>query len=247
MITTRGLVLRSIGTLAGLGGLACCLTMLYLGARAVMSVGGSCGSGGRYATAVPCPDGVAWLIPVSTMGGILALGVYLGLRLPVGPRLAALAWPALFLSLGWAFLDSAMADPALGLGIMIPGVVFMIMGGAPLALLFHRSAARAVFVGPAPARPPVTTRAAGRSGGPSGGTVRWTTSVVLPGQDDLPRDAVDLDDPPQDRPTYPPPRTAPAPRPRSPRFAYLDGPRDAPRDAPWDAPRDVPRDAPWDA
>ncbi|RCG23390.1 hypothetical protein DQ384_34055 [Sphaerisporangium album] len=224
MITTRGLILRSIGTFVGLGGLACCLTMLYLDARVLMSIGGGCGP----EVGVPCPQGVGWIMPVSILGGIAALGVYLVSLLPVGPRLALLAWPAVFLSLGWAFWEAAMATPSAELGFMICAVVFAITGGLPLIVLFHPKASRGVFLGPEPAPGPAAS-------GPSGGNVRWTTSVVLPGQNDMPRHAVDLDDPPQDRPTYPPQDRPTSPpqdarlRPSS-RFA---GPsrQDAPSDA----------------
>lgn len=49
--------------------------------------------------------------------------------------LVMLAWPALFLSLGWNFLEYALRSPA-GEGIvwgwLIPGVLFVFMGGLPL-------------------------------------------------------------------------------------------------------------------
>lgn len=180
MINPRRLARKSLGTLLGLAGLACCLTLLFLGSRAVMSVGGSCGSGGPYVVATPCPDGIAWIMPVSIFGGLAALGVYLASSLPVGPKLTPLAWPALFLSLGWAFLESAVAGPGIEWGFMVCAVLFLLMGGAPLALLFNRQAARVVFWGTAPKVTPLS---------PGPGGVRWTTSVTLPGEDTSPQDA----------------------------------------------------------
>ena len=49
--------------------------------------------------------------------------------------LVALAWPALFLSLGWNFLSTPSTRPGGGgieLGWLIPGVIFVMMGGVPL-------------------------------------------------------------------------------------------------------------------
>jgi hypothetical protein len=184
VITPRRLIRRSLGILLGLGGLACCLTLLFLGSRGVMSIGGSCGGGGPYVVATPCPDGIAWILPVAVFGGIAALGVYAASVLPVGPRVALLAWPALFISLGWAFLEAAVAGEGVEWGFMICAVVFLLMGGTPLAFLANRGASRAMFWGPPPFAPPP----------PEPGVVRWTTSVILPGEDDPgpsppPRDA----------------------------------------------------------
>ncbi len=49
-----------------------------------------------------------------------------------------LAWPGLFLSLGWNFLEFAFAPPGGGFawGWLICGVVFVLMGGLPLLLAF---------------------------------------------------------------------------------------------------------------
>ncbi|GAA3825713.1 hypothetical protein GCM10022226_53090 [Sphaerisporangium flaviroseum] len=161
--------------------MACCLTMLFLGSRLVMSIGGSCGSGGPYVAATPCPDGLGWIMPVSIIGGMIAVGVYAVSLLPVGPRLILLAWPALFLSLGWDFLEAALDGSGVEWAFMVCAVIFALMGGAPLLFLFNRATLRAVFWGPAPkvVPPPVTPR----------GSVRWTTSIVLPGDDDPPQDA----------------------------------------------------------
>ncbi|MFC4590886.1 SHOCT domain-containing protein [Sphaerisporangium corydalis] len=180
MITPIRLVRRSLGTVLGLGGLACCLTLLFLGSRLVMSIGGSCGSGGPYVAATPCPGGLGWIMPVSILGGLVAIAVYMASLLPVGPRIVPLAWPALFLSIGWNFAEAGLSGPRLDVGFLICAVVFVLMGGVPLYFLLNRDALRAVFWGPAPRPAPAT---------PSPGNVRWTTSVVLPGDDDPPRDA----------------------------------------------------------
>ncbi|MET8160989.1 hypothetical protein ABZT47_31920 [Sphaerisporangium sp. NPDC005289] len=218
MITPLQLVRRSIGILVGLGGVSCGMTVLFLGSRAVMSIGGSCGSGGPYVVAASCPDGVAWLVPASIFAGIAGIFVYAFSGLPVGPRLTMLAWPALFLSLGYAFLESAFSGSSVDGGFVVCGVVFVLMGGVPLLALFNRSALRSVFWGtaPAPSAPPDRT---------SPGTVRWTRSVVLPGEDDrsrgrgrdfrpqadYPPGDVPQDAPPDRRPARPAPRSTDAP------------------------------------
>ncbi len=76
------------------------------------------------------------------VGGIFGLFGFGGLMVWKGvvlgdpyPWLVALAWPVLFLSLGWNFLQYALSAPAeegIVWGWLIPGVLFVIMGGAPL-------------------------------------------------------------------------------------------------------------------
>jgi hypothetical protein len=106
--------------------------------RAVMNIGGSCASGGPYEIAVECPPGVDVVMILS----IPALFLFGGLMLWKGARLGgpyaglvALAWPALFLSLGWNFLECGLRPPGGGgpeFGWLIPGVLFVLMGGVPL-------------------------------------------------------------------------------------------------------------------
>jgi hypothetical protein len=59
--------------------------------------------------------------------------------------LVFLGWPALFLSLGWNFLEYGMKAPDGGLewGFLVPGIMFVVMGGGPLVgvLLALRGAA----------------------------------------------------------------------------------------------------------
>lgn len=133
----------------GLALSAASMAVLFLSMRAVMSIGGSCAEGGPYAIARPCPDGVAWMLPVSIFAGLIGLGIYAGANagLP-GPRLVLLAWPALFLSLGWNFWDFGLNPPS-GDGLVwswiICGVVFVAMGGLPLLVLLSADARRGTF------------------------------------------------------------------------------------------------------
>jgi len=123
-------------------GLATSITVLFLGMRAVMDIGGACASGGPYVPVQPCPEGVALLMPAGMLGlfGFGALVLHGGGRLGGGwAGLVLLAWPALFISLGWNFLQYGLAPPA-DLepdggpiwGWLIPGVIFVLMGGVPL-------------------------------------------------------------------------------------------------------------------
>ncbi len=135
--------------LAGVAGLAMCLTLLFLGMRAVMDVGGACADGGPYVSRQSCPEGV----PLAMMGGIFGLFAFGGMAAAGGSQVGGpyggivfFAWPALFLSLGWNFLQYGIWPPGGGgleWGWLICGIVFVLMGGFPLlALLPSRSTAR---------------------------------------------------------------------------------------------------------
>ncbi|HUR17268.1 MAG TPA: SHOCT domain-containing protein [Candidatus Limnocylindrales bacterium] len=128
--------------LVGVAGLAMCLTLIWLSMRAVMNVGGFCAEGGPYVIETRCPAGT----PLAITFGVFGLFVFGGLAVwkgvAIGGRyagLVALAWPALFISLGWNFLEFAFNPPGPpGQGIvwgwLIPGVVFIVMGAGPLLL-----------------------------------------------------------------------------------------------------------------
>jgi hypothetical protein len=122
----------------GLVVLAASTTAVYLAMRDVMAIGGSCASGGPYEIATPCPDGTAPLMIGGIFGWFIGAGLagIAGSQLPGGyGALALLGWPALFLSLGWNFLDFGF-DPANGGGtdgsLVFCGVLFFLMGGVPL-------------------------------------------------------------------------------------------------------------------
>jgi hypothetical protein len=134
---TGWLVRRCSLTVVGMAGVTAALTIMFFAMRAVMEIGGSCASGNTpYEISRPCPDGVPGLMIGSIFLGLLLLGVY-GLN-AVGPNLTLLAWPALFLSLGWNFLDFGVNPPdgsdGLVWGWLLCGVLFVLMGGAPLLI-----------------------------------------------------------------------------------------------------------------
>ena len=118
----------TIGILISGGGVVCGLTILFLGMRTVMEIGGSCGSPGTPS----CPHG-AVLVPAGIWGGLIFTGLYLWqcVKHKV-PSFVSLLWPALFLSLGYNFFDYAFKGGSVQAGFLICGVVFGLMGGLPL-------------------------------------------------------------------------------------------------------------------
>lgn len=145
---------RIVGIFVGLVGLCAALTILFWAMRSVMEIGGSCASGNvPYENVRPCPKGTGWLMTTAIFGGLLMLCVY-ALSAAGGPNLWPLAWPALFLSLGWNFLEYGV-DPPFGSGVspgwLICGVVFVLMGGLPLVALIRSGWLTSLFTGREPA------------------------------------------------------------------------------------------------
>jgi Short C-terminal domain len=105
-----------------------------------MDVGGFCAEGGPFVIEQHCPQGVPGVLIGSLWGGIILAGVYAwqAFRYKV-PSFVGLLWPALFLSLGWNFLEYAFDPPGTGGGVvwgwLVCGVVFMLMGGLPLLVM----------------------------------------------------------------------------------------------------------------
>jgi hypothetical protein len=123
-----------------LAGVACGLALVYLAMRSVMDVGGFCAEGGPFVIEQHCPQGVPGIMVGGILGGLVLAFVYVGVAVWRGiPSFAGLLWPALFLSLGWNFLEYAFDSPVVGEGIvwgwLICGIVFMLMGGLPLLVM----------------------------------------------------------------------------------------------------------------
>lgn len=147
-----------VGTFLSLGGLSASLTVVYLGMRSVMEIGGACASGGPYEVATPCPEGV----PLLMVGGIWGLFIFGGLFAwfvgGLGSNyigLLGFAWCALFLSLGWNFLEYGVDPPGASdgpvVGWLVCAVLFALMGGLPLLGLAKPSNLRGMLW---PADPP---------------------------------------------------------------------------------------------
>jgi hypothetical protein len=136
-------VLRVLLAPLSLAGVAFGLTLMYKSMRSVMEVGGACASGGPYEVAVPCPENVPGLLLGGLFGGLVCLAVFLGTAAALSPGLvglAAWAWPALFLSLGWNFADFGFGEGEWGW--ILCAVLFALMGGLPAIALLGPSALR---------------------------------------------------------------------------------------------------------
>ena len=138
---SQGRLYRSVaGYLAGVTLGAMCITLVFLGMRSVMEIGGACAEGGPYVPVQPCPDGA----PLALIGGMFGAFGAAGLMIWFGSRLGRdyvalvfLGWPALFISLGFNFLQFGFNPPWGGgveWGFLIPGVLFWIMGFVPLVI-----------------------------------------------------------------------------------------------------------------
>ncbi len=124
---------KSIGSLVGIGGVAFSITLLSQSMRAVEAVGGYCASGGPYQIRQQCPNGVAGTFPLAIIGGLIFLGLFVFCASDRGRSVAMLAWSALFLTLAWNFIDYGVkGGSGGGAGFLIPGVLFVLMGAAPL-------------------------------------------------------------------------------------------------------------------
>jgi hypothetical protein len=141
------IALRSLATFAGLAGVTVALVWLYESMRAVMAIGGSCASGGPYVIATPCPHGTALTTVGAIFGGIAMTALYTIYGLRQGPRLTLLVWSALFLALGWNFLDFGVhaTDSADRTGWLVCAVVFALLGLGPIGALAFPGTARDLF------------------------------------------------------------------------------------------------------
>jgi hypothetical protein len=129
--------------------------------REVMEIGGTCAEGGPFEIAQPCPDGVPLLMAGSMFGLFVFGGAFFYFATQLGGRyseLIAFAWPALFLSLGWNFLDFGLEESEWGW--LFCAAIFALMGGVPLLFLARPRVLGAILwppdalpPRPAPARP----------------------------------------------------------------------------------------------
>jgi hypothetical protein len=122
----------TLGVLIFGGLVAGSYTVLFLGMRSVMDIGGSCGGVGTPS----CP-GNAGLIPAAIWGGLIFAGLYIWQCAKHNvPSFTSLLWSALFLSLAYNFFDYAFHGGTVQAGFLICGVVFGLMGGVPLLWAF---------------------------------------------------------------------------------------------------------------
>lgn len=120
----------------GLFGFTVSLTILFFAMRAVMDVGGYCAEGGAYQISVHCPEGVAYLTPLSIFGLLIFGGMYFFNVVPAAFNFGYLFWTALFGSLGWNFLDYAVfQSDNIEIAWLICAIVFLLMAFGPFILL----------------------------------------------------------------------------------------------------------------
>jgi hypothetical protein len=137
-VSTGRLYRTFAGYLAGVALGSACLTLMFLGMRSVMDIGGACAEGGPYVPVQPCPDGAALALIGGSFGLFAAAGlmIWFGSRLGKGyVTLVFLGWPALFISLGFNFLQYGLNPPPgqpVEWGFLVPGVLFWIIGIGPL-------------------------------------------------------------------------------------------------------------------
>ncbi len=116
------------------------LACVYLGMRGVMRLGGFVARGGPYEIAHQAPDWI-WIFPVSMM--LLMASMFISLfaasRIS-GPNIMAMSWSALFITLGWNFVQFGFGigmGGGLAFGWIICAVTFMLMGGIPLIFILR--------------------------------------------------------------------------------------------------------------
>ncbi|MBN2586610.1 MAG: hypothetical protein JXA64_03125 [Candidatus Fermentibacteraceae bacterium] len=115
-----------------------CVSLLYMGMRDVMRLGGFVASGGPYQIAHEAP-GWVWIFPVSVfliLGSMFA-SFFAGSKV-AGPNLMSLSWSALFMALGWNFVEFGFGTGTGGglvWGWVVCAALFMLMGGIPLLII----------------------------------------------------------------------------------------------------------------
>lgn len=180
-VVVRKLVLTFVGVFVFAAG----ITLINESMSAVMDVGGSCGSGGPYLVRQQCPDG-AGLIVVGIFAALLGTGLALAGTFRNGPQLWVLAWPALFIALGWNFLvyglDPPPPEDGLVWGWLVCAVLFFLMGGIPLLFVLWKPkvtlwGGRGAS-GSSAARPPTARSTVPRFGETAVPTVPFAAAVV---------------------------------------------------------------------
>jgi hypothetical protein len=137
-------VVRVLGSFVSWAGFVLCFSLLYRVSYAVLALGGSCASGGPYAIEVECPAAVALFAPLSIFGGLLFGGVWFLFAQGFGTPLLVWAWPILFVGLSVPFFVSAVTGSISGI---VVGLLFLVMGVAPVWLLLRQPDPWLLFLG----------------------------------------------------------------------------------------------------
>jgi hypothetical protein len=122
----------------GIAAGAAAITLLSMLLRSATAVDGSCAAGDAVLADQPCRSHTGAALLLAVAGALVCLlAVSWGASVLGAPRPLFLAWPVLALTLGWNFLRDGF-DPPMGegiaLGYVVGGVVFLLLGAAPLLL-----------------------------------------------------------------------------------------------------------------
>ncbi|WP_439564512.1 hypothetical protein [Microcella sp.] len=131
---------RVLGSALGWFGGALAITLLYQVALAIAALGGSCARGGPFVVEVECTDAIVAFAPTSVLGGLAVVFIGATLAQGFGVALLAFAWPALFVSLSIVFFQTFFLGGDI-VGLII-GLLFIVMGLAPLVLLLQAAPQR---------------------------------------------------------------------------------------------------------
>lgn len=135
---------RVLGSAFGWFSLSLALTLLFQAVNELAALGGFCARGGPYVIAVECTDAIVAFAPTSILGGLVTVFAGAMLAQGFGTAVLAFAWPALFVSLAVTFLRTFFLSGDLT-GLIV-GVLFVLMGLAPLVLVL-RVAPQRMLVG----------------------------------------------------------------------------------------------------
>lgn len=131
---------RVLGSAFGWFSGALAITLLFQAVSALADLGGYCARGGPFEIAVECTDAIVAFTPGSILGGLVAVFIGSMLAQGFGVSMLAFAWPALFVSLAVTFFRTFVQFGDLS-GLLI-GVMFVVMGLAPLVLLLRAAPQR---------------------------------------------------------------------------------------------------------
>ena len=137
---TADVAVRIIGAVLAWLLLGFSMTLLVESAKVMADLGGFCAVGGPYLVTTACPSSIMWALPVSIVGGFLAVGIGLVVAGGFGTPVYVWAWPILFIGLGLGFIRSGTpVNIAIGLFSLALGIV--------PAVIELSSSARAAAIG----------------------------------------------------------------------------------------------------
>lgn len=119
---------------------------LFQSASIVLGLGGYCASGGPYVIETECPDAVVAFTPLSIFGMLAAVAIAVIFARGFGVQLVGWAWPILFVGLGVGFFVGAAGGQGVVVNILL-GVMFVVMGLAPVVLVVRAGGLAATLVG----------------------------------------------------------------------------------------------------